>query len=881
MPRWRRKSREEDLERELRADLELEAEEQQERGLSAEQAGFAARRAQGNAALVKEEVRAAWGWLWLGRLGQDLRYALRGMRRSPGFTATAVLSLALGIGANTAIFGLINAVMLRWLPVRAPEELVQLVQVGTGPEPVESFPYPLVRGLAEHREIFASLCGFAGTQFVVGQGEAVEPSGGAWVSGEYYQTLGLRPAAGRLLTPADDREGAAPAAVITDGYWARKYGRDPRAIGGTILIEGKPVMIVGVSPAGFTGANVGSVADITLALGALPQVKPEGAFQIRDAGAWWLRVLARPRTGVSRPQIKARLAGIWRPLGESVIPANKIGARRRVERTTVDVTSGGTGWSVLRRQFRKPLLVLMAVTGVLLLIACANVANLLLARTPVRQREIAVRMAIGAGRARVVRQLLTESLLLAVLGAALGIALAWLGGEALVRLLAGAGGAALALDVGPDWQVLAFTGAVAMVTALLFGTAPAVRGTAAGPMGALREKAARAGSRLAPVLVTAQVSLTLLLMIGGGLFIGTLRNLQHLDPGFRTEGVLLADADCARLGYRGARSAALYEELLGQIEGLPGVRAASLSLITPLSGGGFSQTIAVNGRPAGTEEIAFNYVARRYFETMQTAVIAGREFTGRDNATAPKVAVVNQGFVRQYMEGNPLGQHLTVGTGAQQPEYEIVGLVRDARYDSLREAAPPTVFVPLAQRQPGGGYPIVYEVRANGSLAGIAASLRATLQPRLPGSPVEVHGFTQQMEGSLVQERMMATLAAGFAALGLVLAVVGVYGLLAYTVARRTHEIGIRMALGATREAIVWGVLRRALAMLGCGIAAGIPAAWAASRLVTAMLYGLTPMDPWTIGVAAAALAVAGLAAGLAPAWKAAKVDPWAALRYE
>jgi predicted permease len=877
---WRRKQREQDLERELRADLELEAAEQQQNGLSAGEARYAAQRALGNATLVKEEVREMWGFVFLDRLKQDVSYALRGMRKSPGFTATAVLSLALGIGANTAIFSLIDAVLLRWLPVRDPQELVQLTMRGIGPEPVQSFAYPVVRALADHREIFSNLCGFSGARFGVGEGDSFESTSGAWVTGGYYATLGIQPAAGRLLTESDDRPGAIPVAVITDGYWQRKFGRNPLAIGQQILVEGKPVTLVGVSSGGFTGANVGETADITLPLGVLPQIQSDRQYTLESA-AWWLRVLARPQPGVSHTQVKARLAVIWRPLGESVIPARMPGARRRVQQSTLDVTSGGTGYSDLRRQFRRPLLVLMAVVGLLLTIACANVANLLLARAAARQREIAVRLAIGASRARIIRQLLTESLLLSLFGGALGILLAWAGSRVLVDLLSSGRVHALALDVAPDWRVLLFTGAAASATGILFGLAPAFRGTAAGPTGALREKIAIARSRLAPLLVTAQVSLALLLLIGAGLFVRTLQNLHRVDAGFQRNGVLTVNADGTRTGYRGARAAAFYEELLQQIEGLPGVKSASFSLITPLSGGAISQQIAINGQPASQQEILFNSVSRRYFETMGTAVVLGREFTLRDHADAPQVAIVNQAFARRYLpEGGTLGQRLTVGSTRLQ-EFEVAGVVRDSIYQSLREAALPTVYVPLVQRAGPGGFGVVFEVHAAGSLAQVAAALRTSLQPMRPGAPVEVRTLTEQVERTLVQERLMATLAASFGILGLVLAVVGLYGLLAYTVARRTNEIGIRLALGAMRQEVLWMVIRHVLALLGIGIAIGIPVAWAASRFVSSMLFGVVGTDPLTIGAATAALTAAGLLAGFLPAWRAAQVDPMVALRYE
>ena len=879
MALWWRQKREQDLERELRSHLELEADEARASGLSAAEARHASLRAFGNPALVREDVREAWGWTFLDRLAQDAAYAWRGMTRSPAFTATAVLSLALGIGANTAIFTLIDAVILRQLPVRDPQTLVQLTMQGLAPEPVESFSYPLIRALADRREIFADLCGFAAYRFSVGQDGQLESTPGEWVTGGYYSTLGLQPQAGRLLAPADDRPGAPPVTVISDAYWQRKFARDPAAIGGQVLVEGKPVTIVGVSPAGFTGADVGATADLTLPLGVLPQIFSDRDYLV-DASSWWLRVLARPRPLLSRAQVKARLAVVWRPVWESATPPNMTGARKRVARSTLDVISGATGFTDLRRQFRRPLLALMVVTGLLLLIACANVANLLLARAAGRQREMAIRLAIGAGRARILRQLLTEGLLLALLGATLGILLAWAGSRVLVDLLSSGQLHPLALDVAPDGRVLGFTAAAACATGIFFGLAPAFRATASGPGAALNQKVSAGGSRFAAVLVVAQISLALLLLIGAGLFTGTLRNLDRLDAGFHGNGVLLVDANGSREGYRGSRAKEFYERTLDKVEALPGVRSASFALITPLAGGGISQAVAVEKQPVIQQEIHFNAISRRYFETLATPVLRGREFSRQDDAGAPAVAVVNQRFARQFLPpGDPLGRRLRVGR--EEQEFTIVGVVRDSVYESLRLAAPPTVYVPLAQWAQPARPGVVFEVHAAGSVAQVAGNLRSLIQPLLPGSPVEVHALTQQVERALVRERLMATLASGFGVLGLVLAVVGLYGLLAYTVARRTGEIGIRMALGARRPQVAWMVVRNALALVSAGAALGAAAAALASRLVTSLLFGLTATDPLTMAAATAVLAAAAAFAALLPAWRAARVDPIEALRYE
>jgi len=525
---------------------------------------------------------------------------------------------------------------------------------------------------------------------------------------------------------------------------------------------------------------------------------------------------------------------------------------------------------------------LMGVVGLVLVIACVNVANLLLARAAARQREVALRLALGASRGRVVRQLLTESGLLAIVGGGLGIAVASFSSGMLVNLISSGADAseAIALDLGTSWRVLAFTTLVTVTTTLLFGLAPAFRAAVVEPnltMNASSNRVTGSGGHLASALVAAQVSLSLLLLIGAGLFVQTLQNLRTFDRGFRHEGVLLVGVDATRAGYDGPRLRAFYQQVLANAERLPGVTAASLSSITPLMGGGISLPIAVNGQPVAGGEIHGNLVAPRYFETLNTPIVLGRDFTFRDDATAPGVAIVNEAFVRQHMpNGSPLEQRVSV-VGSPR-ELQVVGVVKDAVYEGLRQAPPPTVYGAYFQ---GGTGAVTLEVYGAGSLAQVASAIRAEVQPKLGGKLVKIQTLTSQLESSLVQERLMATLASAFGALALMLAAIGLYGVLAYTVVRRTNEIGVRLALGAQRSQVLGLVMRDAARMLALGTAIGLPAAWAASRLVSSMLFGLTTNDPLTIVLAIALLALTGLLAGYLPARRATKVDPLVALRCE
>lgn len=875
--RWmaRRDRTERDLNDELEAFVDMAAADRMQDGTAPAEAQRLAVLHLGGIEQAKERVRSGRHGASLDEVGRDVRYAFRTFVRNPGFTVIVVLTLALGIGANTAIFSLIDALMLRWLPVRNPHELVQVTFRPANPteSPGASFSYAIVRAFDEQDEIFADVAGFSGFSFDVGPSGSVSRVPGAIVTGGYYETLGLNPVLGRLLTRDDDEAGAPLVAVLSHGYWERQLARSRDVVGQAVRINGVPVTVVGVSPSGFVGANVGSIADITMAVAALPQVSPSAA-PLLGTGNFWLRVLARPRPGVSVPQATARLNAVWPRISDPVIAPHWPASRRQAMAHSVfQLSPGGTGWTYLRETYQKPLMVLMAVVGLVLLIACANVASLLLARASTRQREIAVRLAIGAGRGRIVRQLLIESTLLSLIGAAFGVGLAWVSGRFLIKLIS-SGPAQVVFDLTPNWQVLAFTSAVAIATGLLFGMAPALQTTADAPSSALKSaRMSGSRSRLLPSLVSAQVALSLVLLAGAGLFVRTLHNLQNLDAGFNADGVLLVNLE--------GRRTAVPLALLDSVQHLPGVISATLSTHTPLSGAVWSEPAVPAGQPIPERDNAYFIGAGPgFFTTMQIRVLSGRAFTERDSAGGPPVAIVNEVFAQRYFANqNPVGQHLSANVRGERRDLEVIGLVRNTNAAGLRAAPPATVYVAYAQLT--GDFPTTLAVRAAGSLGQVSSALQQELQSRLSGSPIEVRPLSTQVEATIVQERMMATLAVGFGLLALTVACVGLYGLLAYSVAQRTKEIGIRMALGAQATSVVTLVLKRGARLVLIGVALGLPAAWAASRWVESMLFGLTPTDPVTIGGAILLLTMAAQFAGYIPARRASRVDPLVALRQE
>ncbi len=885
---FRRQRLERELDVELRDHLERLVGDYVREGMSESDARRRARLEFGGLEQTKELCRDARGTRRLEDLAQDLRHGVRMLAKAPGFAAAAILTLALGTGANLAIFTLVDALLMRPLPVHEPHQLVVLSKLIDG-QPSEHFSYPQVQRLAHESELFTNLAGFGSDTLNVGPVDALEPVGAAWVNGAYYATLGLAPAVGRLLGPSDDTPGAPPAAVITHEYWTRRFAGDPATVGRPLLIEGMPVPIIGVAPKGFSGVRVGERPDITLAIQARPQLQPERADSLGDSSRW-LAMLARPRPDLSPDQLRSRLQVVWTQLLETTTPATLTPeVRQRMLAAQIVVRSGGTGSSAVRERFRQPLLASMALVTIVLLIACVNVANLLLARATFRQREVALRLAIGASRGRIFRQLIAESALLSVGGVALGVVLASIGSRALFALVAGMRVGpdveGITLDLSPDWRVLAFTTLLAVTTTALFGALPSLRSGREEPMRAMQAGSARLAhsrGRLGATLVTVQVALSLLLLISAGLFGQTVRNLRTLERGFRHEGVLVVGLDHSRTGRTGRELSAFLQEIVSAVERVPGVQSVSLSAITPLQGGGISQAISMAGQAMEPVETYYNNVGPRFFEVLGTPMILGREFTPQDEAASDGVAIVNEAFVRRYMpDVDPLGQRLEVAgyrVGGAARELRVVGVVRDAAYETLRAAPPPTVYGPYTHRSPRA---VALVVHAPGALAAVSSAILRDVQPKLGGRLVRMKTLTAQLEGSLTRERLMAVVASVFGSLALMLAALGVYGLLAYWVARSTREIGIRLALGARRSTIVREVIGDALRMVVYGAAAGLAAALALSRFIASMMFGLTSSDPITIGAALIVLLLAGLVAGWFPARRATRVNPVTALRAE
>ena len=828
---------------------------------------------------------------------RDIQYAFRTLRKSPLFSAVAVLSLALGIGANTAIFTLINQLLLQLLPVRNPEELVLLTARGshygsnTG---ANSLSYPMYTDFRDKNEVFQSMFCRYGTGMSVTYKGKTELASGELVSGNYFPVLGVGAALGRVFTAQDDLyQGGHPIAVLGYGYWQSRFGGDAGVIGQKILVNGYPLTIVGVSRQGFDGVEPGSTVQIRAPMMMKHQLTTDLFYNLNDRRGRFAQVFARLKSGLTLERARAGLQPLFHQILQMEVREKDFAratehTRQQFLKMWMDVLPASKGRSFLRQQFTNPLLALMAMVALVLLIACSNVANLMIAKASARQREIAVRLALGARRARLVRQLVAESLLLSITGGALGLGLAIAMDKSLIQFLP-QGITPYALSAIPDWTVLGFTLGVSVLTGLLFGLVPALQSTRPELAGTLKDQAGSVvggtAVGLRKALVAGQVALSLLLLIGAGLFLQSLRNLKSLNPGFNTDNLLSFAVNPTVNGYAPERSREFYRQLLDRLRAIPGVSNATFAIMPLLDGNEWDSSVTVEGY--GTKQGEWinphmQFVSTGYFATLGVPVLAGRDFNDRDEKGAPKVGIVNQRFVDRYFGGrSPLGLHVGMGGDpGTKTDIEIVGVVRDTRYEGLRDEIPYQLYRPYRQMEFVQG--MTAYTRAAGDATALFAAMRQAVQQVDPNVPVyRVRTLSQQIDKSLMSERLLASLSGVFGGLATLLAAIGLYGVMAYMVVRRTREIGIRMALGAGGGRVVWLVMREVLLLAGIGVAIGLAAAWGATRWIATQLFGIQPTDVLTMILAAVGIAAVAALAGYLPARRAVGIDPMRALRWE
>jgi len=822
----------------------------------------------------------------------DLRLAIRSLRATPVVTAVAVVSLALGIGANTAIFSLVNSLLLRALPVKAPQQLVLVTE--NPAEGISSWTNPIWEQIRDRRETLVDdAFAWNNTRFNLSKGGETEFVDGLWASGGMFDTLGVAAMLGRTFTPADDRRGGGPdgpVAVISYSFWQRRFGGAADAIGRTLALERVPFAIVGVTPPDFFGPEVGRAFDVAVPIGAEPLVRGKESF-LDARSTWWLTIMARLKEGQSVEAATSALRAIQPQVRDATLPPDWRPADLATYlKDPLTAVAAATGTSQMRRRYQQPLVTLLVVVALVLLIACANIANLLLARATARRHEWSVRLALGASRARLMRQLLVESLLLAGAGAVAGLLLARWASDLLVNQLSTQANTVF-LDLTLDTRVLIFTTAVAVVTALLFGATPAFRAADTAPMDALKEQGRGASSdsrvSVTSALVVVQVALSLVLVVAAGLFMRTFSSLARLHVGFESDRVLVVTVNAQRTEIPAAERLATYDRIRQRAAAVPGVAAAAVSLVTPVSGitwntrAKVSDSVPLTERQSGSN---FNAISPGWLATFGTPLVAGRDVADGDRKGAPKVALVNQAFAQRFLNGaNPIGHTVTQNGFFPGPPLEIVGLVADAVYRSLREPVPPTMYVPLAQfddsRRPAPPN-ISIGVRArSGPPAHVARGVAAAIAGVNPDLALTFRPLADQVNASLTQERIVAMLSGFFGALALLLAGLGLYGVTSYAVTRRRTEIGIRLALGAAPSGVVRLVLARVTVLVAVGVAVGAGLSVWAATFVATLLYGLEPRDPATLAGSAAVLAAVGAIAGWLPAHRASRIDPAQVLR--
>lgn len=844
----------------------------------------------------------------MGSVWNDVRYAFRGFRRAPLFVAVAVLSLAFGIGANTAIFSLVDQVLLRLLPVKNPDQLALLTMRGMhygSNWGGNALSYPMYTDYRDHNQVFSGMfCRFS-LDASMGYGNRTERVPAELVSGTYFPVLGVTAALGRTFTSEEDRTpGGEPYAVLSYSFWQRRFSSDRSIIGKTLVVNGHNLTVIGVAQPDFDGVELGHTTKIFIPVMMKAQMTPfwDG---MKDRRQRWVNVFGRLKPGVTLEQAKASLQPFTHSILEMEVkePAFRNASdydRREFLKDHIDVLPGSQGRSYLRQDMAKPLWVLLALTGVVLLLACANIANLLLAKAATREREMAVRLAIGAGRGRIIRQLLVESLLLSGFGAMVGLVLAFIADRLLLAAYLPADpNQGLTVSAAPDLRILGFTFCVMLLTALIFGLVPALHSSRADIAPTLKDQAGSVvgGSNvlMRKLLVGAQITLSLLLLIGAGLFLRTLTNLRTLGPGFSPERLVGFNVDPSLNGYTDAHMRTFYQRLTEDLQSAPGVTSVGLASMRILEGGEWDSSMTVEGyaaKPGAGPEPYMNSISPNYFATMGIPVLAGRDFTIRDTQQvkhgpdaddfSPAMVMINESFAKKYFSGrNPIGLHVGFGSDpGTKTDMEVIGVVKDVKYTSVRDQIPVQAYIPyLASRHFGG---MTVYVRTVNDPSDLMRQVRRIVRQLDPNIPVyDLRTTTEQLDLSLRTERLVASLSTVFGALATLLAIIGLYGVMAYTVARRTREIGIRMALGAQQGNVIWIVMQEVLLLIGIGVVAGIPLALGLGTLVRNQLFGLAPHDPVTILGSTLALAAVAALAGFIPAFRASRIDPTHALRYE